>query len=98
MSTNVMRVGNVEIVALVDAEAKVPPAMMFPTLAKEAWGPYCEFLVDDCVNLPLTIPTFILRSGGKTILIDSGIGAKNRPLFPNGRLPEALAEAGLRPE
>lgn len=30
--------------------------------------------------------------------MDSGIGAKDRPFFPNGRLPEALAEAGVAPD
>jgi glyoxylase-like metal-dependent hydrolase (beta-lactamase superfamily II) len=37
-----------------------------------------------------------VRSGGKTVLVDSGIGAKDRPMFPNGRLPDAIAEAGVR--
>ena len=32
MSTNVMRVGNVEITALVDIEIPVPCAALFPTL------------------------------------------------------------------
>lgn len=98
MTSSVMRIGNVELTALIDAEAKVPPALMFPTLPKEAWDPYCEFLVDDCANLQLTIPSFVLRSAGTTILIDSGIGAKDRPLFPNGRLPDALSEIGVRPD
>lgn len=93
-----LRVGNVEILALIDTAATAPCSMLFPTVPKEAWDPYCQHLADDCVNLPLTIPTFIMRSEGKTLLIDSGIGAKDRPLFPNGRLPEAMAEAGVRPE
>lgn len=98
MNTNVMRVGNVEITALVDIEIPVPCAALFPTLSQDQWRPYCEFLTDDCTTFPLTIPTFIVRCGGKTVLIDSGIGAKNRALIPNGRLPDALREIGVRPE
>jgi glyoxylase-like metal-dependent hydrolase (beta-lactamase superfamily II) len=98
MATNVMRVGNVELTALVDANLKAPCNLLFPSLTRDSWAPYCDLLTDDCTNMELTIPAFIVRSGGKTILIDSGIGAKDRPIFGNGRLPEAMAEIGVRPE
>jgi glyoxylase-like metal-dependent hydrolase (beta-lactamase superfamily II) len=98
MAANVMRVGNVEVMALIDAEAKAPCTALFPTIPQEAWEPYCEFLADDCKNMQLTIPSFIVRSGGNTLLIDSGIGAKDRPLFPNGRLPDVLKEIDVRLE
>ncbi len=97
MSTNVMRVGNVEITALVDTEIPVPCSALFPALSQEQWQPYCQFLTDDCTSMSLTIPAFIVRSGGRTVLIDSGSGAKNRALIPNGRLPDALREAGVAP-
>jgi glyoxylase-like metal-dependent hydrolase (beta-lactamase superfamily II) len=98
MSKNTMRIGNVELMALIDVEAKAPCSALFPSISAEAWAPFSEFLTDDCKNMELTIPTFVLRSQGKNVLIDSGIGAKSRPMFPNGRLPEVLAEAGVRPE
>ena len=98
MSGNVMKIGNVEVMALIDAEAKAPCSMLFPSIAQEAWEPYCEFLADDCKNLPMTIPTFLVRAGGKTMIIDSGIGAKDRPMFPSGRLPDVLKEINVRPE
>jgi glyoxylase-like metal-dependent hydrolase (beta-lactamase superfamily II) len=95
---NILLIGNVEIMALIDAEAKAPCAMLFPAVTPEQWSAHSEYLVDDCRNMQLTIPTFVVRSGGKTIVIDTGIGAKNRTAYPNGRLPDALAEAGVRPE
>ena len=95
---NILRIGNVEIMALIDAEAKAPCSMLFPAVTPEQWSAHSEYLVDDCRNMQMTIPTFVVRSGGKTIVIDTGIGAKNRTAFPNGRLPDALAEAGVRPE
>lgn len=98
MNTNVMRVGNVEITALIDAELTVPWTVLFPTLSQDRWEPFCGFLTDGCTSMSLTIPTFILRSGGRTMLVDSGMGAKNRPTLPNGRLPEAMKEIGVRPE
>ena len=98
MAGNVLRIGNVELMALIDCTAKAPCTTLFPKLTEEDWAPFCDFLVDDCKNLPMTIPSFVLRSGGKTILIDSGIGAKDRPYLPNGRLPDALREAGVPAE
>jgi glyoxylase-like metal-dependent hydrolase (beta-lactamase superfamily II) len=98
MTTNVMRIGDVEVMALIDCEAKAPCAALFPSIAKDAWEPYRELLVDDCTSMQLTIPTFIVRSGGKTILIDSGVGAKDRGWLPNGRLPDVLSEINVRPE
>jgi len=98
MTSNVMTVGNVEVMALIDCEAKAPCTALFPSVAREAWEPYREFLVDDCANMQMTIPSFIVRAGGKTILIDSGVGAKDRGWLPNGRLPEVLAEINVRPD
>lgn len=92
-----LRIGNVELLALIDAEAKAPAKMLFPALEEGQWSPYCEHLADNCANIPLTIPSFVVRSSGKTILIDSGIGAKDRPFFPNGRLPDVLRDEGIDP-
>jgi glyoxylase-like metal-dependent hydrolase (beta-lactamase superfamily II) len=98
MAGNTLRIGNVELLSLIDVTAKAPCSALFPSIAKEAWDPYCQFLTDDCANMELTIPTFILRSGGRNVLIDSGVGAKDRQLLPNGRLPEVLAENDIKPE
>ncbi len=98
MTANVMKIGNVEVMALIDCEAKAPCAALFPSIEKAAWEPYCDFLADDCTTMQLTIPTFIVRASGKTVLIDSGVGAKNRGWLPDWRLPEVLAEINVRAE
>jgi glyoxylase-like metal-dependent hydrolase (beta-lactamase superfamily II) len=98
MPSNVMKVGSVEVMALIDCEATAPCTALFPSIEKEAWAPYCDLLIDDCTNMRLTIPTFIVRAGGKTILIDSGVGAKDRAWLPNGRLPDVLKEINVRRE
>lgn len=98
MNGDTVRIGNVEIKVLIDAEAKAPCGLLFPAVAAEAWQPYASMLSDDCTTMQLTIPSFLIRSGGKTILLDTGIGSKDREFFPNGRLPDALAEAGVRPD
>lgn len=90
-----IRIGNVEIIAVADAAANVPCAALFPGRTDEEWAPHREHLCEDPAQMPLSISSFVVRSAGRTILVDTGIGAKDRPLFPNGRLPEALRESGI---
>jgi glyoxylase-like metal-dependent hydrolase (beta-lactamase superfamily II) len=91
-----MHIGNVEVLAIKDSFLNGPCRVMFPQIAEDAWLPYRRSLSDDGKHLPLSITCYLVRSSGKTVLIDTGVGAKDRPFFPNGRLPEALAEAGVR--
>ena len=98
MGASAIRIGNVEIIPLLDTAAEAPWAALFPDVAAEAWIPHKEFLSDDGSKLTLAISSFLVRSSGKTVLVDTGIGAKDRPFFPNGRLPEVIAEAGVKIE
>ena len=99
MSDNTIRIGNVEITAVADAAGLTAPCnMMFPNVEVAAWQPHREFLSDDGSSMNLSITSYLVRSDGKTIIIDTGIGAKDRPFFPNGRLPDALVEIGVTPD
>jgi glyoxylase-like metal-dependent hydrolase (beta-lactamase superfamily II) len=97
MGASPIRIGNVEIIPLLDAAIPAPPVgAVFPRVPPEAWAPYKDQLEGDGSKLPLSVGCFVVRTGGKTVLVDSGIGAKNRPGVANGRLPDALAEAGVK--
>lgn len=97
MGKNTISIGNVEIIAVADAAGLIAPCTaMFPKIEQTSWEPYREFLSDDCKSMNMSITTYLVRSAGKTILIDTGIGAKDRPFFPKGRLPDALGEAGVK--
>ncbi|HYM15861.1 MAG TPA: MBL fold metallo-hydrolase [Dehalococcoidia bacterium] len=95
MPSNVLQIGNVQITAVLDASASVPASVAFPATAPDQWAPYPQHWSGERHVLPLSMTSFLVRAGGKTILIDTGMGAKDRPFFPNGRLPDALAEAGV---
>lgn len=97
MPDNVLKVGNVEIMALLDASASAPASIMFPAVPQEEWAPFSEYAKGENRVVSLSMVSLLVRSAGKTILIDTGMGAKDRPIFPNGRLPDALAEVGVRP-
>jgi glyoxylase-like metal-dependent hydrolase (beta-lactamase superfamily II) len=102
VSSNTIRIGNVEITAVIDAsiEGKYAPtaSALFPDLPSESWEPFAALMVNDGTCLPLSITSFVVRSDGKTILVDTGIGGRKRPGVPSGRLLDALAEAGVRPD
>ena len=67
------RVGNVEILALSDGSIRFTPADFFPTIPEEAWDPYREYFTPEG-EMIMNLGCFLLRSEGKTILIDTGLG------------------------
>ncbi|MEU9609016.1 MBL fold metallo-hydrolase [Streptomyces sp. NPDC048057] len=103
--------GDVSITRIVEyyGPVGIAPAAFFPEAPEGAWQEHGEWLApdfvdpaaDECVN---AVQTWLLRSGGATILVDTGIGDdKERPYAPiwsrrrTGFLDE-LAEAGVQPE
>ena len=102
-----LTVGNVEILSLNDNEATLPLSDVFPGVPAEAWAPYQErypggFSGD---HLLAHFECYLIRSGGQTILVDTGIGG--RATNPNsidamvggaeGRLIQELQSVGLSP-
>ena len=73
-----IRVGNVDIVAVLDM---VPPprepSMMFPTTSPHDWENHQDALEDG--QLQLYYLHFFIRSQGKTIMVDTGMGPGPHP-------------------
>ena len=67
------RVGNVEILALSDGSIRFTPADFFPSIPAESWAPYREYFTPEG-EMIMNLGCFLLRSEGKTILIDTGLG------------------------
>lgn len=84
-------VGNVEIMAVLDM---VPPPrapeVMFPDVPKEDWGPYQDTL--EAGQIQLYYGVWVLRSQGRTILVDTGMGPGPHPQLGDrtGNLYEEL--------
>jgi glyoxylase-like metal-dependent hydrolase (beta-lactamase superfamily II) len=106
----VYRVGDAEITRIVDTQlTTLTAAQLYPAGAEQdaviqqLRETYPEQLSEDGQRLLLSVHSWLVRVGGKTILIDTGIGnGKNRPfsaLFHNLQTPylENLARAGVRP-
>jgi glyoxylase-like metal-dependent hydrolase (beta-lactamase superfamily II) len=93
----VVRVGNVEIAPILDTPVLMNPPFFMPDHAEELvaeWG----HTANERGLLPMSITTFLIRSAGKTYLVDTGIGVRRRPGFPIGRLDQHLEEAGVTPD
>jgi glyoxylase-like metal-dependent hydrolase (beta-lactamase superfamily II) len=107
---NELKLGDVTVTRIEEMHGPIlPPDQFFPEMPAEAWRENRETLVPDHLGADDGIvrgafQTWLLRSGGRTILIDTGIGNdKTRPtvaFWDHLRLDYLgnLARAGVRPE
>ncbi|MFE4971313.1 MBL fold metallo-hydrolase [Kitasatospora sp. NPDC056651] len=88
---------------------EMTPDTFFPESSKEVWETGAEwlaphFLDPESNHVNSAIQTWLLRSEGRTILVDTGVGNhKDRPYAPvwnrlETDFPANLARAGVRPE
>lgn len=104
------QIGDVEVTRVVEWCGEMAPArVIIPDSTVEIWQNNASWLVPDYWHpetdaYPGAVQTWVLRSEGKTILVDTGVGnGRDRPQLPlfdhlaTGFLAR-LAEAGVRPE
>lgn len=89
-------IGSVEVTPLLDTGLLMNPHMFLPKHADQFLAEFPQ-LADERGLMPMAITCYLVRSAGKNILIDSGIGSRRKPGFPLGHLDEAIANAGLTP-
>ncbi len=96
MAKNVVRVGNVEIMALSDGSLEFDLCNFFPTIPEDNWQPYEAHLHDHRVRFNLG--SYLIRSDGKTVLVDTGLGPKpaDTPDAPWGQLLRDFEAKGVR--
>ena len=90
------RVGNVEILALSDGSIRFTPSDFFPTIPEEAWDPYRDYFTPEG-EMIMNLGCFLLRSEGKTILIDTGLGIDTGHLdtLDKGKLLSDMQAKGI---
>src|SRR5262245_1418488 len=92
-----LQVGEIEVLVISDGMLSIPTKVLATNAAPAALANWLAslHLPPDVLDWPLNV--VVLRSGGRTILVDSGIG----DLFPNfpkaGRLAQRLDAAGVDP-
>ena len=83
---NELTFGDVTITRIQEMHGPImPPEQFFPTIPASAWEEQASWLVPDHLDAPhewvqVAMQTWLVRSGGKTILVDTGVGnGKSRP-------------------
>ncbi len=96
-----MVVGSIELHSLPDAVGLLAPyAKVYPEVPEDAWDPYRalypELFAGPDWRLPCTC--FLVRSGGDTVLVDTGVGPPGLwdwRALEEGHLPTTLAGLGV---
>ena len=89
MAGNVIRIGNVELVSLSDGNGDREPTFVFPDSTNEIWQSEFSGLLDDAGHLHPRYGSVVARTGGKTILVDTGLQG------PDGMLLKDLEDKGI---
>ena len=109
MVASKLSVGNTEILVLHDNETSLPLSMTFPDVSPQEWLPYQEQYPEGfngVDNLKAHFECYLIRSEGRTILVDTGLGgnetnAGSVEAFAGGvggRLLEEMQGAGVTRE
>ncbi|OPC81766.1 hypothetical protein B4N89_13190 [Embleya scabrispora] len=101
-----IELGNVSVTRIEHFDNRpLPPAEFFPGIDPDLWRANRSWLAPDhwdpeADRVRVAVHTWLLRSAGRTIVVDTGLGAgAGRPGMPEGApLPAALASVGVRPE
>ena len=88
-----MRVGEFEILPVVDGRIVVPASMFFPKATEQDWAPHKEFLNDDGM-LEMPVGGFLVRGPNMLALVDVGMGYVERMPEFGGKLMDSLHALG----
>src|SRR3989304_4981649 len=95
MVTERVTLGSVEIGSVIDGGVRAPPSLRFPGIPPELYTPALgSDLVEDGTFV-VKFGSFLVRSSGRTVLVDTGAGAKN-PAMSGGQLLANLERLGVR--
>jgi glyoxylase-like metal-dependent hydrolase (beta-lactamase superfamily II) len=94
MTATTFTIGDIEVLVLSDGELGFPGHAYFNNTPDD-WEPHKRWLQHDG-TLIFPMNCFVVRSGGKTVLIDTGLGPIVRGTFRGGDLPAGLEAAGVR--
>lgn len=96
-----INIGNVEIVQLLDADLGFPFSNVYPEVSAEQWEPYWELYPrsgNGTDGWKSNAQCYALRSGGETLLIDTGLGPGPFPWGATGNLVPDMRAKGIQPE
>ncbi|MCE2462492.1 MAG: MBL fold metallo-hydrolase [Dehalococcoidia bacterium] len=99
MANDKVTIGNVEITSFTDGNLEMDLCDFFPSIPNENWNPYENYLTPEH-GVRFNLGSFLIRSDGRTILVDTGMGGKpaDAPETPWRELLDNLKAGGVSPE
>ncbi|MGE0730107.1 MAG: MBL fold metallo-hydrolase [Acidimicrobiia bacterium] len=94
MSTSTTMVGDIQLTGVIDGEGRFQPTKTFRSSTPEMWAQHQDLLDADGM-LPFTMGAFLVRTGDRNILVDSGLGDATVMGIAGGKMLENLASIGL---
>ena len=94
---NTFKIGDIEVLVFSDGTARAPGTMYFPGTTQEQWAVHKRWL-DHQGNVEFPFSCFLVRSGDRRVLIDTGLGQTPMFMFRGGALLGELAAAGVKPQ
>jgi glyoxylase-like metal-dependent hydrolase (beta-lactamase superfamily II) len=94
---NRFNVGDIEVIAVSDGEVTFPPTAYFPASTEADWEHHKRWLTHDG-QLVFPFGCFIARTGGKSVIIDTGLGPIKAQGYRGGDLLTEMKSAGVAPE
>ena len=97
-----MQLGSAEVTVVSDGTIRMDGGSMFGVVPKAIWGRRRP--PDRKNRVELGLNCLLIRSGGKNVLVDTGVGTKHRQRARSiyamraGKLVRNLAQRGLRPQ
>src|SRR3989442_12837551 len=94
MASNVVKVGDVEIMMLSDGMLELDLCNFFPTIPEDNWNPYEAHLHEHKVRFNLG--SYLIRAGGRKGLLDTRVGPQpgGTPHAPGGPAMKELKKPG----
>ncbi|MDO8613533.1 MAG: MBL fold metallo-hydrolase [Dehalococcoidia bacterium] len=94
---NSFQIGDLDVLVVSDGFIRFPPTVYYAGTTREQWEPHRRWL-DHEGNIEFSLGCFLVRSGDRRVLIDTGLGSAALWQFRGGALMGELAAAGVRPE
>src|SRR5437763_3570178 len=101
-----MLVGEIEILPLHDGVVRMAPTEAFAMMggaelngkggAGADWAPHKALLADDGM-LEMALGGFLMRTDGRVVVVDTGVGAITSGPFQGGEFLDSLAAFGVQP-
>jgi len=92
-----MKIGDIELTPLIDGEFAAPATQAYPSTTEADWEPHRRWLTHDG-KIEMSIGCFLIRTAGRLVLVDAGLGTLEIPTFTGGRLLDELAKIDLTPD